>query len=212
METPMEWPIDTGLSKRSDANHTTTFHVVDADGNAAAVTTSLGAQFLVVGETGIHINNRMRMLALKDDDPNRPTPGYKVRHTSNPYLATRNGDPFVLGGNTGVDTQPQGQTQQFLHVVEFGLDAQEAISRPRFVSTAFLSTQFPYDTDNSLQMESAFSSDVIEELEDCGHDVEVGAGMFGSANMNLIDDDDVQIGAEPRISPADGDVVQIDDE
>lgn len=212
METAMEWPIDTGLSERSDADHTTTFHVVDADGNAAAVTTSLGAQFLVVGDTGIHINNRMRMLALEDDDPNRLTPGYKVRHTSNPYFATRNGDPFVLGGNTGVDTQPQGQTQQFLHVVEFGLDAQEAISRPRFVSTAFPSTQFPYDADNTLQMESTFPSDVIEDLEDRGHDVEVGAGMFGSANMILIDDNDVQIGAEPRISSADGDVTQLDDD
>jgi gamma-glutamyltranspeptidase len=37
---------------------TTTFQIVDRDGNAASVTTSLGAQFYVMGDTGIHINNR----------------------------------------------------------------------------------------------------------------------------------------------------------
>ena len=223
MERAMEWPIDSGLSdtsvalddldERSEFDHTTTFHVVDSDGNAAAVTTSLGAQFLVIGETGIHINNRMRMLALEDDDPNLLTPGYKVRHTSNPYMALRDGHPYILGGNTGVDTQPQGQTQQFLNVVEFGLNAQEAVSRPRFVSTAFPSTQYPYDVGNILQMESAFPRDVIEELEERGHDVEAGNISVGTATMIVVDDHGVpQVGAEPRISTAAGSVSESADE
>lgn len=212
MDEAMEWPVDTGLSRDNDADHTSTFHVVDGDGNAAAVTTSLGAQFLVVGDTGIHINNRMRMLAVDDDDPNRLTPGYKVRHTSNPYMALRDGRPYVLGGTTGVDTQPQGQTQQFLHAVEFGLDAQDAVSHPRFVSTAFPSTAHPYDADNTLQIESAFPSDAIEDLEDRGHDIEAGVGVFGTANMVLVEDDGLQVGAEPRVSTADGSISRANDD
>ena len=200
----MEWPIDSGISTDLGADHTTTFHVVDRDGNAAAVTTSLGAQFLVVGTTGIHINNRMRMLALEEGDPNRLTPGYKVRHTSNPYMATRGDRPYILGGNTGVDTQPQGQTQQFINVVEFGFDAQAAIDRPRFETTAFPSTQYPYDVDNTLRVEAGFPTNVIDELEDRGHDVEVG-GSFGTANMIVLEEGgDVQIGAESRIDTAHG--------
>lgn len=213
----MEWPIDSELEDSNslsstfasvgDADHTTTFHVVDEDGNAAAVTTSLGAQFLVVGETGIHINNRMRMLSLEDENPNRVTPGYKVRHTSNPYLALRDGDPYILGGNTGVDTQPQGQTQQFLNVVEFGLDAQDAVSHPRFVSTAFPATDVPYDAENTLEIESSYPSDVLDDLEDRGHDV-VDAPSVGTATMLVLEDGDApQIGAEPRISTADGDAL-----
>jgi gamma-glutamyltranspeptidase / glutathione hydrolase len=202
----MSWPIESGL-ERPDADHTTTFHIVDADGNAAAVTTSLGAQFLVAGDTGIHLNNRMRMLSLEDDDPNRLTPGYRVRHTSNPYLATRDGRPYVLGGNTGVDTQPQGQTQQFLHVAEFGLGAQEAISHPRFVSTAFPSTQYPYEVGGTLQLETDYPSVVIENLEARGHDVEDGRGMFGTAHMILVDEDGtLEVGVDPGVSTADGDV------
>lgn len=210
MDRAQSWPIDSGIAESRasavDAGHTTTFHIVDSAGNAAAVTTSLGAEFLVAGDTGVHLNNRMRMVALDDDDPNRLTPGYKVRHTSNPYMALRNGRPFILGGNTGVDTQPQGQTQQFLHAVAFGRDAQTAVDQPRFVSTAFPSTQYPYRVTNRLQVESDFDDSVVDELANRGHDIQRGRGVFGSANMLVVEADrsDIQVGAESRISTADG--------
>src|SRR5690606_15662819 len=103
----MEWPIETGAARRDVPGHTTTFQVVDRYGNAASVTTSLGAQFLVIDGTGIHMNNRMRMLSVEEGNVNELTPGYKVRHTSCPYLSLRDGRPYILGGNTGVNTQPQ---------------------------------------------------------------------------------------------------------
>ncbi|MDD5446034.1 MAG: gamma-glutamyltransferase [Candidatus Pacebacteria bacterium] len=200
MEKAMEWPISGGLENQdSNISHTTTFHIIDKYGNAAAVTTSLGAEFLVIGDTGIHINNRMRMISLEEDIPNRLTPGYKVRHTSNPYMALYEGKPYILGGNTGVDTQPQGQLQQFMSVVEFGLSAQEAINKPRFITTAFPAGTYPYNVNNVLQMENGFPSETIENLKSKGHNVTVGTGIFGSANMLVIDKDkEVQIGAESR--------------
>nr|MBA3416524.1 gamma-glutamyltransferase [Chloroflexia bacterium] len=93
----LEWPIRSRLREYLPA-HTTTFHVVDRDGNAAAVTTSLGGQFLAVGDTGIHINERMQFLSLEIDNVNQLEPGYKVRHTSCPYLALRGDRPYILGG------------------------------------------------------------------------------------------------------------------
>ncbi|GAB3033576.1 gamma-glutamyltransferase family protein [Natronobiforma cellulositropha] len=209
MDEAMAWPLESGLG-RPEAAHTTTFHVVDGAGNAAAVTTSLGAQFQVIGDTGIHLNNRMRMLALEDDDPNRLTPGYKVRHTSNPYLATRDGQPFVLGGNTGVDTQPQGQTQQFLNVVEYGLDAQAAIDHPRFEVTHFPSTQYPYEVENTLYLEDGFSEEVVDDLDARDHDVSVG-GSFGTANVIVVGaDGTLEVGAESRSEVADGTVTDVE--
>lgn len=201
----MTWPIDDILNIEQDS-HTTTFHITDRYGNAAAVTTSLGAEFLVVGDTGIHINNRMRMISLDEGDPNQLTPGYKVRHTSNPYMALLNGRPYIMGGNTGVDTQPQGQMQQFLHIVEFGLSAQQAIDRPRFVSTAFPSGAYPYSVGNTLQLEQGFPSDTIQELRTKGHVVTVGTGTFGIANMLVVLDNglDVDIGADSRSDTAFG--------
>lgn len=205
MDRAAKWPIADMLEVPQDS-HTTTFHIIDRFGNAAAVTTSLGAEFLVVGDTGIHINNRMRMVSLEEGNPNRLTPGYKVRHTSNPYMVLREGKPFILGGNTGVDTQPQGQMQQFLHVVEFGLSAQEAIDRPRFVSTAFPAGTPPYRAENTLQMEQGFSSELVRELRRRGHNVRVGEGIVGSAHMLVVigEGEDVEIGAESRSTLADG--------
>lgn len=205
LEKAMQWPIEPGLGdidQLSKADHTTTFHITDKDGNAVAVTTSLGAEFLVIGDTGIHINNRMRMISLGDGDPNQLTPGYKVRHTSNPYMALRNGKPYILGGNTGVDTQPQGQLQQFMSVVEFGMSAQEAIDRPRFVGTSFPAGTYPYSIGDTLQMENGFPAQTIEELRSRGHKIVIGSGIYGSANMLIINEDgqSADIGAESRSS------------
>ena len=205
MERARTWPIADVLEPLDpDIVHTTTFHVVDAEGNGAAVTTSLGAQFFVVGDTGIHINHRMRFLSLRDDDPNQVAPGFKVRHTSNPYMAFRDGQLYILGGNTGADTQPQGQVIQFLRVVEHGLRAQDAISEPRFVSTAFPSTVYSYQVRNTLQLEAGFPAETVSALRSKGHTVTEGEGTFGSAHMVVITDEGVDLGVESRTSDSKG--------
>lgn len=205
LDATQEWPVE---STRA-VSHTTTFHVVDQEGNAAAVTTSLGGQFLVVGDTGIHINERMSFLSLEDGNANQLTPGYKVRHTSCPYLVLRDGRPHILGGNTGVDTQPQGQLQQFLSVVEYRMGAQDAIDQPRFVSTAFPASNYPHDVGNTLQLQEGFAEWVIAELRQRGHEVVVGEGIFGSANMILINDDgtNADVGVESATSRSSGEVI-----
>lgn len=204
----MDWPISSELASRR-ASHTTTFHVVDQLGNAAAVTTSIGLQFLVVGRTGIHINERNTFFSLEEGDPNVFAAGKKVRHTSCPYMALRTGRPVILGGNTGVDTQPQGQLQQLMNIVEFGFGAQEAVNQPRFVSTAFPPTTYPYQVANTLQMEAGFPDETVNELVNRGHDIVVGQGIFGSANVIVVEEDgaEIAVGAESRTNDATGVVI-----
>ncbi|HEV2128985.1 MAG TPA: gamma-glutamyltransferase [Thermomicrobiales bacterium] len=207
MDRAMEWPIDGRLARVP--HHTTTFHVTDREGNGAAVTTSLGAQFLVVGDTGIHINERMEFLSLEEGNANELMPGFKVRHTSCPYMAFRGNRLWILGGNTGVDTQPQGQTQQFISVAEYGMGAQEAVNQPRFVTTAFPETRYPSPIENTLQMQAGFRGSVVAELRERGHEVDLGEGTFGSANMIVITPDgtDAETGAEPDMTLSAGEVV-----
>lgn len=204
----MDWPISSDLQSRK-ASHTSTFHIVDQMGNAAAVTTSIGYQFLVVGNTGIHINARNRFMSLDEDDPNVFAPGKKVRHTSCPYMVLQNGRPVILGGNTGVDTQPQAQIQQFMNIVDFGFGAQEAVDQPRFVSTAFPTSTYPYDVGNTLQMEEGFPEDTISALQDRGHLIAIGEGLFGSAHSIIINADEGQldVGAESRQDVSSGVVI-----
>jgi gamma-glutamyltranspeptidase/glutathione hydrolase len=209
VETVQSWPISSGLDWSRAPAHTTTFQVVDREGNGASVTTSLGAQFLVVEGTGIHMNNRMRMLSVEPGNANELTPGYKVRHTSCPYMALRNGRPVILGGNTGADTQPQGQLQQFLSVVEFGLSAQEAVSRPRWITTAFPAGTHDWGVGNQLRMQEGFIGPLVSALTDRGHDVVIGEGTFGSASMIIVSDDgtDAEFGAEPSLPDAAGAII-----
>ncbi len=154
-----------------------------------------------IGNTGIHINHRMRFLALDDGNPNQVEPGYKVRHTSNPYMALKNGNLYILGGNTGADTQSQGQTQQFINVVEFGLTPQEAVARPRFLTTAFPSAVYPYQVRNNLQIEEGMPQSLVDGLINLGHDVVIGTGTWGSANMIVVGEDglDLELGSDPRV-------------
>jgi gamma-glutamyltranspeptidase/glutathione hydrolase len=208
MTRAMAWPQDAPLTQMEPA-HTTTFQVVDRFGNGVSVTTSLGAQFYVVGGTGIHINERNRFLSIEEGNPNQFAPGHKVRHTSCPYMVLRNGRLYVLGGNTGVDTQPQAQLQQLMSAIDFDLDAQGAINLPRFVSTAFPATNYPWEVGNTLQLEEGFPDETIAELEARGHEIVVGEGIFGSAGMIIVDEDgtDAEFGAEPRISTSFGKVI-----
>jgi gamma-glutamyltranspeptidase / glutathione hydrolase len=204
----MSWPIEGGLAS-AGASNTTTFHILDQYGNGAAVTTSLGGQFLVVGDTGIHINERLRFLSLEEGNANELEPGYKVRHTSNPYMVLRGNRPYILGGNTGIDTQPQGQLQQFINVVEFGMTAQEAVDRLRFVSTSFPASSYPHETLGLLQLEEGFPSSLVRALRSRGHDVTIGEGIFGVANMLVVNEDgtDAQVGAEPGVATASGEAI-----
>lgn len=214
MDSALAWPIEDARDLpplEEEIGDTTTYHITDSEGNAAAVTTSLGAQFLVVGDTGINMNNRMRFLALDPGDPNELTPGYKVRHTSNPYMVFRNGRLFMLGGNTGVDTQAQVQLQQFINVVEFGLGAQEAVSAPRWVDNSFPATTYPYDVLNTLDLQTGFPSATVDALSDLGHEVNEGAGLFGVGAIILVDETGTtaEYGADDGVATSSGAILPI---
>ncbi|MGE3798990.1 MAG: gamma-glutamyltransferase family protein, partial [Thermomicrobiales bacterium] len=75
MQQAMSWPIASGLP-RPGASNTSTFHIIDGQGNIAGATTSIGAQFMIAGDTGIHMNARLSFCSLEPQEPNYLTPGY----------------------------------------------------------------------------------------------------------------------------------------
>ncbi len=180
-ESVITWPEAGGMNLPENAS-TTMFAIVDADGNAAAVTTSTGAQFLVGGDTGILLNQRMAIMELAEANPNVIAPNKKPRHTVNPYMAFRAGRLLMAGGNTGFDTQPQGQVQQFINVVEFGMTPQEAVSHRRFVTHAFPASHHPHRATNELFLETGTPSSVADGLRERGHIIG-RSGIIGNANL-----------------------------
>lgn len=195
------WPMDDvpGIQGGGD---TTTLHAVDQYGNVAAVTTSIGISYIVAGETGIHMNERISFMSNDPDHPNAIEPGKKVRHTSMPYLVTHGdtGEPYISAGVTGADFQPMGQLQQLMHIVDFDMTPQEAVDAPRFDVRTFPQTFFPYRVQNRLLFENGFPQDTRNNLASRGHNVGTGT-YWGHATAIQIHDHatgDMSVGAESR--------------
>jgi gamma-glutamyltranspeptidase/glutathione hydrolase len=208
MDAAMTWPQN--LPTTNNGGNTTTIQIADRYGNAASVTTSIGFQFRVITGTGIHMNERMKFYSVDPENPNAVAPGKKVRHTSCPYIVLKDGVPWVIGGNTGVDTQPQVQLQQMMAAIDFGSTPQEAINLGRWVSTAFPDSRIPAGVMNTLQMEDRVPPQLVTELESRGHDVTVGTGIFGSGGMIRFSDDraSAEIGVDQRFSTSYGVVLE----
>jgi gamma-glutamyltranspeptidase/glutathione hydrolase len=117
---------------RSRLGNTTHISVMDADGACAAVTCSNGScSGVVVPGTGMHLNN---MLGEQDLNPlgyHRHEPGARVPSMMAPTVVLREGRPEVALGSAGSNRIRSAIIQTILGVVDHGLPAQEAVSRPR---------------------------------------------------------------------------------
>ncbi len=197
LDSSMQWPISAGL------DNTTTFQVVDGEGNAAAVTTSTGFQLTADAGTGVMLGSRMRYMEADDESsPNFIRPGVKVRYTGNPWMATNDDGLSLLGGNIGGDTQAQVQTQHFLNIVEFGMTPAEAVAAPRFVSQAQPNSVAPHRVANDVRIEDGTPADVIASLRQRGQNLSPtsGRGPFGTGSVIGISPDGrtAELGTDPR--------------
>lgn len=185
---------------------TTCFCVADRWGNAVCVLQSIQSGFgssLIAGDTGILLNNRMTYWHLDADHPNCLMPGKRVRHTMNPVFVTREEKPFLVCGTPGADTQVQTNLQLLTHIIDFGLNPQEAVEAPRWRSLQNpMESTIPHTCADLLQLEGRFPADVRAELEKKGHALEIldDWGGAGSAQVIMIHEDSGVLigGSDPR--------------
>jgi gamma-glutamyltranspeptidase/glutathione hydrolase len=143
---------------------------VDAEGNAASLIQSLYGFFgsgVVAGRTGVVLQNRSAYFALDPDHPNRLEAGKKPAHTLIASLAFRDGRLWQVLGCMGADGQPQIHLQAYVGLIDFGLDAQQAVEAPRWLSGRFGLGEVR----DQLHIETRFAPATIEELERRGHKV-----------------------------------------
>ena len=134
----LKW--DTVPSFGSLSGDTVYVAAVDRDGNAASLIQSLYGAFgacVVAGNTGVILQNRGAYFSLDPDHPNRLEPGKIPLHTLIASIAKRDGKLWSVLGCMGADGQPQIQMQLYSAMIDFGLDIQEAIEMPRFLSGRF---------------------------------------------------------------------------
>jgi len=168
-----------------ESNHTTHYSVVDADGNAVAVTTTINDWFgsrVTANGLGFLLNDEMDDFSAKPGAPNSDGllqgaaneigPGKRPLSSMSPTIVVRDGKPVMVLGSPGSSKIITTVANVLMGVVDYGMNIQEAVNAPRFHN------QWMPDVVN---VEKWFSPDTVSTLRRMGYNVEIGLSSDGTA-------------------------------
>ncbi|MBD3770616.1 MAG: gamma-glutamyltransferase family protein [Rhodobacterales bacterium] len=183
---------------------TTSLTVVDGEGNAIVVTTTLGGGFgtgVVAGNTGFLLNNGMRLGSTSpyQDNVNFVAPGKIPILNNSPVVVMNGARLWAAFGTPGGETIGQSEFQVLMNLVDYGMGIQEAIEAPRFAVKADPNFYLP-GAKCLLQLESRFSQECLAGLQAMGHVADyVGPYAIGSIQgVRSYENGAVMAGADPR--------------
>jgi len=168
--------VESGINGHGD---TVLLEVMDKDHNAVSFIYSLYSGFgsgLVAPNTGFTLQNRGALFSREPGHVNVVEPHKRPFHTIIPAMAFKDGEFLMTFGAMGGAVQPQQHVQIFLNVVEFGMNAQQAVEFPRINHGRGL----------SVTAEPGISAAVIAQLEAWGHDMEHRTTIGGVGGAQLI--------------------------
>ncbi len=155
---------------------TTSIQAADAEGWVVSITPSGGwIPAFIAGNTGVGLSQRMQSFVLteKMNPYNVVRPGQRPRATLTPTLALKKGKPFLAFSVQGGDTQEQNLLQFFLNMVEFGMNVQQAVEAPNFISYQMQSSFGAHKSEpGRLQISPTLSGWISSELGRMGYKVE----------------------------------------
>ena len=167
-----------------ESPHTTHYSVVDADGNAVAVTTTINDWFgsrVTAAGLGFLLNDEMDDFSAKQGAPNSDGliqgaansigPGKRPLSSMTPTMVLKDGKLFLVLGSPGSSRIITTVALAIMGVVDYGMNIQEAIDAPRFHN------QWMPDV---LSVEAWFAPDAIHSLEKMGYKILVGQHEDGS--------------------------------
>ncbi|MEZ5362774.1 MAG: gamma-glutamyltransferase [Bryobacterales bacterium] len=174
--------VKPGLALAPESTQTTHYSIVDAEGNAVAVTYTLNGSFgsgVTAKGTGVLLNNEMDDFTAKPGEPNMfgllqsarnaIEPGKRPLSAMSPTILSRDGKLAFVTGSPGGPTIISTVLQSILNVVDFGMDVQQAIDAPRF--------HHQWMPDELRMDDEGFSPDTIRLLEERGHTIRRVAPM-----------------------------------
>jgi gamma-glutamyltranspeptidase/glutathione hydrolase len=179
--------VKPGKPAPPEPTETTNFSIVDAMGNAVALTYTINGGYgngVTVPKLGFLLNNEMDDFAVKPGVPNMfqlvqgeanaIQPGKTPLSSMSPTMLLKDGGLRMVVGAPGGSRIITGVLQVILNVVDFGMNIQEAIDAPRFHH------QWLPD---KLYLEKGFSPDTVELLKQRGHAIDSAETV---ANVNGI--------------------------
>lgn len=186
-----------------ESTETTHYSIVDEDGNAVAVTTTLNGSFgnkVVVNEAGFFLNNEMddftaepgepNMFGLIQGEANAIEPGKRMLSSMSPTIVTRNDSVRMVLGAAGGPRIITATLHNFLNMAVFEMDPGQAIASPRF--------HHQWMPDKLYYEKFGLSPDTRKILEEKGHTLAPSDGL-GRAHTIFVEKDTLKYGApDPR--------------
>jgi gamma-glutamyltranspeptidase / glutathione hydrolase len=184
------------------ARDTTCVNAIDKDGVMFAATPS-GAWLpsVIAGDTGIPLTQRAQSFLLVPGHPNELAGGKRPRVTLSPTLVTKDGKPAMTLSTPGGDNQDQALLQIFLDVVEFGMNAQNAVEAPRF-QTRHLVSSFDNHAMNrgDLLLDERIAANAFMDLTEKGHKTSTRSRWSSGAYpvmIRVLPNGVIEAGADP---------------
>jgi len=161
-----------------EGSHTTHYSVVDAEGNAVAVTTTINDWFgsrVTAEGLGFLLNDEMDDFSAKPGVPNSDGliqgeanaigPGKRPLSSMTPTIVVHDGKTLLVLGSPGSSKIITTVANVVMGVIDYGMNIQEAVNAPRFHN------QWLPDV---LNVEKWFSPDTVRALKAMGYDVQIG--------------------------------------
>jgi len=186
---------------------TTSFSIVDREGNAVSVTPTIGGGMgtgVAVGRTGLLFNNGLRLGSTSPypDNVNYVRAGQVPLLNNSPVIVLKGGQLVLAIGTPGGETIGQTEFQGIVNILDFGLTIQEAIEAPRFRLDPDPNFYKP-GAAMTLAIERRVPAATVKALEAMGHKVELlaeyTAGVGGMQGI-LVNQQTrtMTAGADPR--------------
>jgi gamma-glutamyltranspeptidase/glutathione hydrolase len=171
---------------------TTHYSIVDKDGNAVSITTTLngnyGSKVMVEGADFL-LNNEMddfsakpgvpNMFGLVGGKANEIKAEKRMLSSMSPTIVEKNGTLFMVVGTNGGSTIITSVFQTILNVIEHDMTIHEAVAAPRAHHQWLPDKIF-------TEGENIFPTGVEQELKDLGHIIDTSKPRFGKVNAILV--------------------------
>lgn len=164
------------IKQPKESTETTHISVIDKDGNAASVTTTLNGLYgskVVVSEAGFFLNNEMDDFSVKPGVPNMfgavggeanaIQPNKRMLSSMTPTILLKDGKPYMVVGTPGGTTIPTSVYQSIVNIIDFKQNANVSVNAPKFHHQWLPET---------VAFEKNFPETTIKDLENLGYKAE----------------------------------------
>jgi gamma-glutamyltranspeptidase/glutathione hydrolase len=195
--------IQPGTVVGYESDQTTHYSIVDKEGNAVSITTTLNNTFgsgIFVKGAGFLLNDEMddfsskpgvpNMFGLVGGKANSIQPGKRMLSSMTPTILEKNGKLFMVVGTPGGATIITSVFQTILNVIEFDQDMQQAVNSKRF--------HHQWLPDEVSAEKNALDSATLQKLEQKGYKIKSKGGIGRVDAILIKPDGSYEGGADPR--------------